>query len=275
MFTCRPWSCAVVLALAALVGRPGSAAADVIVSVTQVGTPNWRPTDFHLFTAPAEPLATTGVNTVQSIIPQPFHVVTPGGVVLPGAAHPGPYTSELAAGLAALRIPDRTTFLPSEMAGTPNAIWFAYTLVPNPGVTGSSPDFASGPVIPESVFPIVATAQILRDGAPYDTSGATTRALAALTPPFPGFTGSSHRSQFLFSDLATADNPLRLGVQDLAGHQYQFVVQLRDAQGNGFNLVSAFAVAPPEPATATVFAVLGLTAAARTVRRRAVPARRA
>lgn len=270
MFARRPWSCAVVVALA-VVGRPGSAPADVIVSVTQVGTPNWRPTDFHLFTAPAEPLASTGVNTVQSIIPQPSHLVTPAGVVLPGAAHPGPYTSELATGLAALGIPDRTAFLPSEMAGTPNAIWFAYTLVPNPGVTGSSPDFASGPVIPESVFPIVATGQILRDGAPYDSTGATTRALAALTPPFTGFTGSSHRSQFLFSDLATADNPLGLRVQDLAGHQYQFVVQLRDAQGNGFNLTTGFAVATPEPATVAVFAILGLTAAAGTLRRRMAP----
>ena len=46
--------------------------------------------------------------TVQGILPQPNHVVSPAGVILPGSAHPGPYTSELAAGLAALGIPDRT-----------------------------------------------------------------------------------------------------------------------------------------------------------------------
>jgi len=258
--------------LAAVVGSPGRVAADVIVSVTQVGSPTWRPADFHLFTAPSEP-SSAAASTLLGILPN--HTLNLQGAIAPGTPHPPPYTSEIAAGLAALGIQDRTVFRPSDLAGTPNGLWFAYMLVPNPGVTGSSPDFASGPVIPESVFPITSTVTVLRDGQPYDSGLVRSRALADLDPPFVGFTGSSHRPQFFFSDLTNADNPLRLRAADLPG-QYQLLAQLRDSQGNGYNLAVGFAVADPvpDPAPVPVFAALGLPAAAGTVRRRTAPARR-
>ena len=46
-------------------------------------------------------------------------------------------------------------------------------LVPDPGITGSSRDFASGPVIPNSLFPIANNVDVWLDGVLVDrTPGA-------------------------------------------------------------------------------------------------------
>jgi hypothetical protein len=234
--------------LAALV--PSIARADAVVTITKVGNPTWQPVDVHLFTAPAEPFGTVGFATADAIL-APHFFINSAGVVVPVPPDPGPYTNELAAGLARNGIRDQSTFSPGNLAGTPNGIWLAYMLVPGPGSpTGSSPDFASGPIIPEGTFPIVATEEVLRNGFHFDSGTVTTRALSTL-----GFTvdGSSHRPQLIETDLPTADNPLGLTVNQLAGH-FQFDVELRDAQGNGFDIVAPFDVVP-EPST---FALLAL-----------------
>ena len=249
---CRQWwvpAFAFVAVLSALAGPP-VVRADTVVTITKVGNPTWAVTDIHLFTAPAEPFGTVGVSTANAIL-TPHFFVNGSGVVVPNPPDPGPYTNELATGLAHLGIPDRSVFSPLNLAGTPNGIWLAYMLVPGPGSpTGSSPDFTNGPIIPEATFPIVGTEEVLRNGVHFDSATVTTRALSTL-----GFTvdGSSHRPQLIETDLLTADNPLGLQVSDLAG-QYQIDITLRDAQGNGYNIVAPFSVVP-EPSS---FALLSL-----------------
>jgi hypothetical protein len=233
--------------LAAL--APAPARADVI-TITKVGNPTWQPVDVHLFTAPAEPFGTVGFATADAIL-FPHFFINSSGVVVPVPPDPGPYTNELATGLARNGFSDRSVFAPQDLAGKPNGIWLTYMLVPGPGSpTGKSPDYASGPIIPEALFPIVGTEEVLRNGVHFDSGTVTTRALSTL-----GFIvdGSSHRPQLIENDLPTADNPLGLTADQLGGH-YQTTMSLRDAQGNGFNIVAQFDVVP-EPST---FALLAL-----------------
>jgi len=245
---------ALLLALAAV--APGRA--DPIVTLTRVGNPTWAPVDFHLFTAPGQPFGTTGVATASAVLAPHFRIS--GGIVIPVPPDPGPYTNELATSLARLGIPDTSTFRPADIAGTPNSVWLAYMFVPSPGTTGSSPDFASGPIIPESLFPIVATIEALRNGSHFDTTVIRTRKLADLpvTPPF-NVDGSSHRPQLLAEDLVGADNPLGLTEADVAG-QFEFVGHIRDAQGNGFDFVIPFEVVP-EPSSLALLGLGGLALA--------------
>jgi hypothetical protein len=82
--------------LAAL--APAPARADVI-TITKVGNPTWQPVDLHLFTAPAEPFATVGFATADAIL-APHFFINSSGAIVPVPPDPGPYTNELAAGLA-------------------------------------------------------------------------------------------------------------------------------------------------------------------------------
>jgi hypothetical protein len=234
---------------------PAPVRADTIVTITKVGNPTWAVTDIHLFSAPAEPFSSVGVGTAGAILAPHFRIS--GNTVIPNPPDPGPYTNQIASGLARLGIPDRSTFSPGQLAGTPNGVWLAYMLVPGPGSpTGSSPDYTSGPIIPEGTFPIVATEEVLRNGFHFDSGVVTTRPLSTL-----GFTvdGSSHRPQLIENDLLTADNPLGLTADQLGGH-YQINLALRDAQGNGYNLVAPFDVVP-EPSSLALLSVGGLALA--------------
>jgi hypothetical protein len=242
--------------------------ADAMVTITKVGNPTWNVTDIHLFTAPAEPFTPVAVNTANGILSPHFSIVN--GVVVPNPPDPGPYTNELAIGLANQGISDQSVFTPQDLAGTPRGIWLTYMLVPGSGSpTGSSPDFSSGPIIPESTFPITASEIVLRNGVHFDSSFLSTKSLSTL-----GFSvnGSSHRPQLIENDLPTADNPLGLTVNQLPGH-YETDVQLRDAQGNGYNLVVPFDVVAPEPSTLVLLSLGGMALVGWRKWRRSVPRR--
>jgi hypothetical protein len=233
---------------------PALARAGAIITVTKVGNPTWQPVDIHLFSVPTEPFTTVGFATANAIL-TPHFFINSSGVVVPVPPDPGPYTNEIATGLARLGVTDRSVFSPRDLAGTPNGIWLGYMLVPAAGApTGSSPDYTSGPIIPEGLFPIVGTEDVQRNGFHFDSGTVTTRALSTL-----GFTvdGSSHRPQLVTTDLVTADNPLGLTADQLPGH-YVFTVTLRDASGNGYNIVAPFDVTVPEPSTFALLALGGL-----------------
>ena len=57
----------------------------------------------------------------------------------------------------------QSVFRPDQVSLNPNAIYFAFMLVPDPGITGSSRDFASGPVIPNSLFPLANNVDVWLD----------------------------------------------------------------------------------------------------------------
>ena len=128
-------------------------------------------------------------------------------------------------------------------------------VVPRAGApTGRTPDSANGPMIPNSLFPIIATVDIQRNGQSGWDSGQTTVPPldGNLDPPFNGIDGHSHfpifggdacefGNGFQGFDACADDPTLALG-------DYARVVEIRDAAGNGYDFTQHFSVVPVPPA---------------------------
>ncbi len=126
------------------------------VRLTPIGHPTWTPADFHLFAAPVGTAATGYAEfgeTALALLPEPNHVFNPDLLVGPGAPHMPPYTSELASGVVAQGFHQGVRFNTSEFSNG-MGVFLVWMNVPAPDTTGSSPDFASGPIMPNSLFPI-------------------------------------------------------------------------------------------------------------------------
>ena len=205
--------------------------ADVPVELTRVGNPIWRPTDFHLFTAPAD--------TDEAFFAVADAVLGPAV----GPPRQPPYDDLLSGNMAAAGIQDATQFLPSHIGGAPFGIYHAYALVPDPGETGSSFQFASGPIIPNRLYPLVFDHDLLRNGVVVDPEVFDGEDSTA-----PGFDGQSHTLFLLEENASYFPN-----VTVLTG-DWQFRAVLRDAEGNGWNISVPFTVVP-EPAGAVPVAI--------------------
>lgn len=188
------------LMLAAILAFPASAQAEgkqVIkgVHVTPIGNPTWKPVDFHLFAAPfghAPDYAGYGTTTA-AILPPPNHVAHPQLGIGPGAPHVPPYTTEMAKGVTANHYHEGNVFKTTEFSNG-MGVYVVWMNVPAPGVTGSSPDFASGPIIPNSLFPIHAKGITYQNGKQFDAALADVQVPALnndLNPPF-NVDGHSH-----------------------------------------------------------------------------------
>src|SRR5512133_3291837 len=126
------------------------------VKIEPIGEPIWKPTDFH-FTSIEIGTAESGYaeffENILDVLPGPNHTAVAALGVGPGTAHAAPYDGEIAAGLTALGLREAVQFKTKEFSHG-NGVMLTWMNVPAPGTTGSSPDFASGPIIPNSVFPI-------------------------------------------------------------------------------------------------------------------------
>jgi hypothetical protein len=214
----------VILAVAAFTAvQPGQLAAQPpAVTLTQIGSPIWRLADFQVFSAPGyteeDRTRTRAAIRPLDRLAEPY--ITP---------HGPPYDSELSIDMAAAGFVSRSVFPREAIMGNPNVIHRAYLLLPDPGITGSSRDFASGPVIPDSVFPITSSGKVWKDGAPeFDLGGGQ----FDVRPTDQPFDGTSHRTSFTYYWNRGADN-----VGD-----YEFRSSLRDTQGNGWDFVAPFRI---------------------------------
>lgn len=209
------------------------------VRLKRVGHPQWRPVDFHLFSAaigtPESGFAEFG-ETISGLLPPPNHVPHPDLGTGPGAPHAPPYDAELAHGVASLHLHEGDEFRESEFAGA-NGIWLVWMTVPDHGATGSSPDFASGPIIPNSVMPIVITEETTRNRELFDfTSYSAVPPLDGnLNPPF-HVDGHSHFPYF-FADAAVFGAP---GTPTKGRYAYAFA--MTDLFGNGWTFTARFEV---------------------------------
>ena len=214
------------------------------VTATLVGNPIWKPVDFHVFTAPASS-DEEFFGTNNSLLPSPKHLPHDDLIVGPGVAHAGPYETELAQGIAANGYREGPLFSADDFSGTPNGVYFVWMNVPNPGTTGSSPDFAGGPIIPNTIFPLSTTIEVLRNGEAVDGLAFDAAALdGTLNPPFV-VDGYSHQPLFLEEDLTF------LPGFAAAGH-YEFSVRMIDQQGHGWEISAPFQVVP-EPVSFGLF----------------------
>ena len=239
------------LVLLAATLHPASVLAQVVR--TSVGTPAWQPTDIHLFFAPigtAQSNFAEILTTLQTILPEPNHRFHPDLFIGPGDPHTGPYTQEISNGLASSGFQEKTIYDASDFSGA-NGIYLTMMNVPGFGVTpaaqGSSPDFASGPIIPNSLFPISALGTTFRNGSPLPAFSAfgVPPLDGSLNPPF-NVDGHSH------FPLNYIDNADFNGV-DPEG-TYVYSVSLRDTAGNGWDVSVPFQVVP-EPGASLLLAV--------------------
>jgi hypothetical protein len=212
------------------------------VKATPIGNPTWKPVDFHLFSAPIG-TAQTGyaefADTALALLPPPNHVFVDGLFVGPGAPHAPPYDTEFANGVANLGYHEGVHFATSEFSGG-SAVYLVWMTVPAPGTIGSSPDFVSGPIIPNALFPIHGIGTDEHDGKPFSFVG------EAVVPPlddaiaarFAGLDGHSHFPMYW------ADNAdFGPAGAKLAG-SYRYVIDMTDQTGNGWHVEAHFTIGP-------------------------------
>jgi uncharacterized protein YjbI with pentapeptide repeats len=217
----------------ALLAFPGGLAfaARPDIHLTQIGNPIWKPVDFLLFSAPATPFAQQAAQIFDTILPNDdFNAYIP---------HSGPYDSELSTGALAGGYVTKSLFTPQAISLNPNGVYFIYMLVPQPGVTGDSRDFESGPVIPNALFPILNNVDVWLDGVLVDrTPGAD--AVINVAQLDVDNVGISHL-EVMQAIWHPWDDDLAIGPLG----RYDLRVSIRDASGSGWNAVVPFRVALP------------------------------
>ena len=211
------------------------------VRITPIGAPTWEPVDFHRFSAPIGTADSGYVEfgeTMLSLLPPPNHVSNPALGVGPGAPHAPPYDSELADGVNNLGFDEGVRFATSEFSNGAG-VWLAWMNVPAPGTTGSSPDFSSGPIIPNALFPIHFSGIDVHNGKYFSNLGAADVPPldANLSPPF-NVDGHSHFPIFFADNADFGPTGAKLG------GSYEFQIVITDQLGNGWRIEAHFAVAP-------------------------------
>jgi hypothetical protein len=201
--------------------HPGQSAAQApTISLTQIGSPIWRPADIQVFSAPDDQTTNAFLRGPNDPPREATTYTTP---------HGPPYDSELSTNMAAAGFVSRSVFPREALAHNPNAIHRALLLLPDPGVTGSSRDFASGPIIPNSLFPFTRSGEMWRNGS---LKANFADLQIDLRPTDLPFEGMSHRLTFDFYWNTAADN---FG-------NYEMRSSLRDTQGNGWDIVAPFKI---------------------------------
>jgi hypothetical protein len=212
------------------------------IRIERIGNPTWRPVDFHIVAGEIGTLD-SGFDkfgaTISAMLPPPNHVLGPCGIC-PGDPHAPPYDKEFAEGIAASGFHEGVRFSEEEMLNG-MAIFVTYMVVPRANApSGSSPDFANGPIIPHSVFPIHVEGQSTVDGRPFDPFLVITDVLTLDDFGFPGYDGHSHFPMF----IATNDEFRELAGRppmDIEGsHLYKF--RMTDTTGQGWVIKARFTV---------------------------------
>jgi hypothetical protein len=215
---------------------------DKSAQLVPIGAPTWTLDDCHLFSAPIG-TAQTGYaeafETFASLLPPPEHVPIAALGIGPGAAHQPPYDTELAESIAHEGYREGRRFRPSEFSNG-NGVFLACMALPAPGTTGSSPDFAAGPIIANSLFPISVSGTAKRNGNVFDPALASFSVPPLTTEIDPRFDVDGHSHFPLFVGTNQDFGPPGESLRGL----YEYQLTLTDAAGNGWMLRAQFVVGP-------------------------------
>jgi hypothetical protein len=231
--------------MAATVAHATTTRTASLVKVERIGHPAWTPVDLHVFTAPIG-TASDGyaefAKTQEIILPPPHYLQYPCLGIGPGTPEPPPYDADVAAGVENAGYPEGHVFAPQQFSNG-RGVYFAYMVVPSPTSPnlGSSPDFARGPIIPNSLFPIQVNGVSYRNFKSYDPSLANFEVPALSDPcikdpPF-HVDGFSHFPIFLADNSDFGPTGLKLrGI-------YTYKVKMQDSAGAGWSISATFRVA--------------------------------
>lgn len=152
-------------------GQPSSDAGNTVgpgalpMTLSAIGSPSWKPECAYAFAAPCGSKASafsTAVATIGKVLPAHQYYAAQN-VMGPGAPH-GQYAQELASGLAAAGLTPGSSFSAASLQ-PPSCIFVLLQLVAGGGApSGSSPDFASGPILDPSAFPLLVDGSLLNAG---------------------------------------------------------------------------------------------------------------
>lgn len=198
-------------------------------NATMVGTPDWEPVGYHQFSVELGDQFANFGDIMTSLLPPPDHAMHPQLGIGPGAAHAGPYDDEFLAGMAAEGYVDGHSYQQSEGL-LPFGIMSVFMVVPTAGAPmGSSPDFNSGLIIPNEVFPISVSAGAYQDNVALDGYAYSFDVGPlddTLDPPF-DVDGHSHFPMF---DAIVFD-----GMTTLPG-TIETRIEMLDANGEGWSI---------------------------------------
>jgi hypothetical protein len=202
------------------------------LTLSPIGRPIWKPVDFHMFSASADSV----LDTALALLPEPNHTFIPELGVGPGEPHDPPYNKELAEGVKNLGVVEKVAFKVEEFSHG-NGVYLVWMNIPAPGTTGSSPDFASGPIIPNSLFPIEICVTVTREDGAQDGPGCgpVPPLTEEIDPRFAGLDGHSHFPLFLAEEV-------KFFPQGAPQGNYQYNVTITDQQRNGWTIVARFLI---------------------------------
>ncbi len=203
---------------------------------TKIGSPLWEPTGVLAITGEIGTDLDQYVEFLSSFV-EPNHAWDDNDFLVgPAVAHPGPYDDELFELATTAGYVAKQTFTAAEFTA-PNGVTVMMNFVPSAGAaTGSSFDFASGPIIPNALFPVDVDGGLFRDGVIYDDALENTFAgFHNLTPPIVK-DGASHFVWFFGEStlFGPEDTP--------ATGSYQIKVNFIDSSGAGWRVTVPFTV---------------------------------
>lgn len=214
-------------------GASGSNGGSTPMALQRVGDPSWRPVCAHLFAArcgsPDDRFA-DGVATIEAVLPR--HRYFPAQDLFgPGTPHQGSYADELSSGIQQAGQISKSSFSLEEI-GAPSCLFITLMLLPDEAApTGSSADFASGPVLDPDAFPLLIDGNLFAGDRLVDPAfDFRTPGQAELSGPPPG-SSYSHLPLIFFENDELAH---------LERGRLEFRVKISDAHGHGWRINIGF-----------------------------------
>lgn len=212
-------------------------------------SPKWQPTDFNICSVPVgdSRAADEFMDSLQTILPEPYHTWHPDLGIGPGDPHDGPYWSELRQGVR-----DSGFFIGRVLRLSQfrngNGALLSFMLAPD-GTRGmepdqgSSPDFAEGPIISNSIMPITVDSVTSHNSMVYSMPySAMIPALdSKLSPPF-DVDGHSHIPVFISESADRSVMPMT-PIEHTG--TYRMRIHLEDAEQRGWNIDVWFVIVQP------------------------------